>query len=98
MDRKPIYVFTITGKKVITAATSMIGIILNPNHMTNRGAIATIGVTFTSKATGYRLRSKILDSPIKIAVAIAKVDPMINPATASISVIPPLVTKLGKLL
>lgn len=46
VDCKPVTVFTNTGKKQMTAAMRIFGMAPNPNQITNRGAMAILGVEF----------------------------------------------------
>ena len=48
--RNPTTEFTSIGKNVIMAAINTFGASPNPNHIVNRGATATIGVTFSASA------------------------------------------------
>ena len=92
-DRKPVTPFTSTGKNVISDAISTFGIGPNPNHITNSGATATTGVTFTRIASGNRLRSITRECAISVAPTSATAVPSKNPAIASPRVIAPCPAK-----
>ena len=61
VDLIPARQFTSTGKNVMIAAINILGMKPNPNQITNNGAIAIIGVTLTSIATGNNPRYKKRD-------------------------------------
>ena len=85
--------FTSTGKNVISDAIKTFGTGPNPNHITNSGATATTGVTFTRIASGNRLRSITLECAISVAPTSATAAPSRNPAIASPRVTAPCPAK-----
>lgn len=56
-DLNPMRELIMTGKNVISAAIKILGTKPKPNQITNKGTIATSGVTFTRTAKGYIVRS-----------------------------------------
>ena len=89
IDRKPVNALTITGKKVIRAAIRILGAEPKPNQITNKGAIATMGVTLTSKANGNSVLSTKREWTITVAPKMATVAPSKKPPKASIRVMNP---------
>ena len=70
-SRKPVMALTSIGKKESSAATTILGVVPKPNTITSTGAMATIGVTLITIASGNSARSASRECAITTARAIA---------------------------
>ena len=76
------------GKKQISAVMTILGAGPNPNATTSVGAIATMGVTFSTTAIGKIARRATGSSLISTPTANAATKPIASPPAASSSVTP----------
>src|SRR4029077_20003620 len=60
-DANPSSSATVIGKNVTSTITSTFGSNPNPNHSTNSGASATIGIVWEPTMSGYSARRTVAD-------------------------------------
>ena len=73
----------VTGKKVTRTTITTLGSSPNPNQMTNRGAIATIGIVWLVTRSGSTARRTGSQRSSAMAVATARTTETAHPVIAS---------------